>query len=91
MSYTDAPMFPPFPPTQINSSAARYLPPPSVLPAGGSTTQPSFIASETENNNLHEQVRADSHGPGSEAKARLRKACDSCSIRKVKVWQLLQG
>lgn len=81
MSYPDAPMFPPFPTAQVSSSAARYPPPPSILPAGGS----SFIVSGNEKNDLQEQVRADSQGPGTEAKARLRKACDSCSIRKVKV------
>lgn len=83
MSYPDAPMFPPFPPTQISNGSNRYPLPQSVPPTGESDAQPPFIISGNESD--IQEVRADSQGLGSEAKARLRKACDSCSIRKVKV------
>lgn len=63
------------------SSSTSPTPPTSGAPI----KHPVTARSRIKKNASKQQAFGDSHGSGIEGKARLRKACDLCSARKVKV------
>ena len=72
---------------QPPANYAQY-PSPYSLPSTGPTSAEHSIYAETDTNTTklpHEEPHASATRRESDVKSRLRKACDSCSIRKVRV------